>query len=287
MPIELMDAHTYQKEEIQQVLKRAVELQAASSSEESEVGLTLEELEQVARASGVDPIYVRQAAAELAAPSTDAPAAATHLFAERWVEGPFTEEAWQEVIVELQRRYDTSMGEMMGAAAYGKGKEEQYGSRRSWTHTSPAGIETQVHVIPRGDGMHLRLSKRIGFSSPVTESLMYGAFVTLVLGSLVTTLVDGSAPAIALVVVFFALASLAIYKGNLMWRRYKRRELNDLADLIAQRLSPVQPPSALGITAAEAEKASRAASMPDVDRDEVADDTFDTTSRRRSGPLSS
>ena len=55
----------YNEKEVADIIKRASELQQAESTAESTTGMSLAELEQVAREAGLDPALVRRAATDL------------------------------------------------------------------------------------------------------------------------------------------------------------------------------------------------------------------------------
>ncbi|GAB5519440.1 MAG: hypothetical protein RhofKO_16910 [Rhodothermales bacterium] len=57
-------SQTFSRDEINAILKEAAQQQHAAAPEPAEQGLTLEELQEVARASGIDPRFVQQAASK-------------------------------------------------------------------------------------------------------------------------------------------------------------------------------------------------------------------------------
>ena len=112
---------TYDEKQIRALIERAAELQAQENASDGP-GLSLAELEEVARASGIDPKYIRAAAAERGRMGTvrSTKPSATHIYAERIVDGELDEDAWGDVVAELRHRYDSSMGMSMGMPGYGQ-----------------------------------------------------------------------------------------------------------------------------------------------------------------------
>lgn len=221
-----MQGREYGPDEIKRVLERARELQSAVP----DTGLTLEELEDIARASGLDPSLVRQAAAELefsTGPSESSNS--THIFAERVVEGELTEQAWADVIVELRRTFglkseDTEL------------TEQEYGVTRSYRIDSDD-IETQVYVTPRAGKLHIRMAQRIGEIDPLIKSLILTGIATIILGSFAMAFVDDGWMRLLMYILAFAVSFPAIYAIDKRWRHTKRQELQTAADTLARVLS--------------------------------------------------
>jgi len=233
-----MAERTYTEQEVFEIIERAAELQMqASQSREERSGLTLSELETVAKETGLDPAHLRRAVAELDEPGNalfDASTrtTSTHIFMERWVPGALTPEVWEDIAAELRHRFDTDLGAMMGVN-YGTGTTEQIGRTLEWKHTSGAGVETRAMLRPRGDGVRIRLGQRVGWGNPVAESAMYGASLAF-LAAVIAGVVSGSgwvAAAAALLTLIVAVP-LILYADR-AWRRKKHRELHDLADNIS------------------------------------------------------
>ena len=165
------------------MLKRAAKLQAnAAKNADNQSGLTLSELEVIAAEAGLDPIHLRQAAAEMYDPGVSISSrknstSAAHNYVDQWIVSELTDEAWEEVVAELQHRYDSDMGQMMGMPGYGKGQASQIGRTRAWKHMSMSGIETRVIAQPRGESIQLKLSQRVGWASTMAESITYGGII--------------------------------------------------------------------------------------------------------------
>lgn len=290
-----MPESTYTDQDIAAILKRAAELQAtADRTADLRPGLTLKELEHVAADAGLDPRFVRQAAAERE--GTQRPSLrrasernATHIFSERHVAGALTDESWEDVVLELRHRFDTDLGaSMMGSSHYGQSTTESFGRSREWRHTSLSGIETRVMVRPREEVVDVRLSQRVGLSGPTTEATMYGGVVALLLGLVVGAWTGSTGLGLATFVLAWVAAFPVIRYLDLAWRAKKHTELDDLADTVARLavVPTVQPPmpQATGISASATTKP--AASTPPLvlpeEEQPVQDDTpVDTRSRTR------
>ena len=234
-----MAERIYTEEEVAALIERTVELQAqAGRRAEAGPGLTLTELEAVAAEAGLNPALLRQAAAEMDTPQrrTLAPHAgtsATHIYVERQVPGPLTDDAWEDVVAELRHRYDTDLGTMMGMPGYGRSAVEQIGRTVEWKHTSMSGIETRVLIRPRGDWLHLRFSQRVGWGSSIAEAVTYGAGVAGLAAFFAGAFGKSGLLAVGVLLAVLAAAIPSILYLDRAWRRKKHRELDALAERIA------------------------------------------------------
>lgn len=231
---------TYSRDEVKALLERAVELQARAERERGDgEGLTLQELEEVASASGIDPDVLRRAAAELDATDrterTRTEASATHVHAERWIDVEMREEVWEEVVLELRHRYDTGTGAMMGMPTYGRGRIETIGRAREWIHVSTSGIETRAMLRTVGQGVHLSLRQRVGMTSPLGDAFIIGSFIAII-GFGAGFLVPGPGwMPVLTALLTLAAATAVVYPIDKMWRSRKQHQLSDLADRLVER----------------------------------------------------
>lgn len=233
-----MSTSNFTDHEIAEILKRATELQAtAERTANLRPGLTLKELEQVAAEVGLDPRFVREAAAEQQGQGPVSLRRAsekneTHIFAERHLAGQFTEQSWENTVLELRHRFDTDLGASMGSP-HGKSMIETFGRSREWRHTSLSGVETRIMIRPREDAVDIRLSQRVGLGSPTTEATLYGLVAAMLIG-----LVGGAWGGAAVGWGSFVLAWIAAFPIirhlDLAWRGKKHRQLEDLADTVAR-----------------------------------------------------
>lgn len=244
MPTPNNSDSNYTDQEIADILKRATELQAsAEKTADLRPGLTLKELEQVAAEVGLDPRFVRTAAAERSGKGTASFRRAsekndTHIFAERHLLGAFTEQSWEDTVLELRHRFDTALGASMGSP-HGRSRTESFGRAREWQHMSVSGVETRIMIRPREDSVDIRLSQRVGLGSPTTEATLYGLAAAMLIG-----LVGGAWGGMAVGWATFVLAWIAAFPLirhlDLAWRGKKHRQLEELADTVA-RLAVVAP----------------------------------------------
>lgn len=235
-----MKKRTYTEDEVAALLERAAELQAQVARRKDHApGLTLSELETIATEAGLDPTLLRQAAAELEEPGptlfdASTGTTATQIIEERWVPGPLTQDAWEEIVVELRQRFDTSTGASMGMPMYGVSTTEQIGRTVEWKHLSMSGVETRVMIRPRGNGVRIRASQRVGWGSPMAESFTYGGFLAAftagIIGMATTSVAIGIAAFLGLAL---ALVPLILVLDR-AWRQKKHRQLDALADRLAE-----------------------------------------------------
>jgi hypothetical protein len=238
---------TFNEKEIQQVLARAAELQAAASDASSEPSLTLEEVEQAAENAGLDPSHVRQAVRELSGPKTthvSTDANDTYLFMERWVDRPMSEDTWQAVVAELRHRTglchrtDAQHGWSLNAP-FEWSTTERIGDIREWTHHRLGNTqEMRVSLSPRGEQTQLRLAKRTPISgNPLLSAMSSAAMAALFVGLSVGT--GGWALVVGLVTGL--VGTPAIYAGLKAWRRFQFRSLDTLAGQLEKVLIDVPP----------------------------------------------
>ena len=120
-----LPARRFTEKETETILRRAAELQASGGVEATgEKGLTLTEMESIAREAGLDPALIRKAALEIeqgkAAKSSPFFGVPLRLSLERVVPGEITEDAWGTMIMDLQR-------------TLGPGQASQAGRMRTWS----------------------------------------------------------------------------------------------------------------------------------------------------------
>lgn len=242
-----MKERIYTREEVATLLERTTDLQRQAGPDvRDRQGLTLEELEAIASEAGLEPHLLRQAATELDQPhrslfETSSGTTNTHVLAERWVPGRFTAELWEDIVAELRHRFDSDMGRMMGAPQMGIGVTESIGRTAEWRHTSLTGIETRIMMRQRGDRVRVRLSRKVGWASPLTE-----AFVISAVPAGLALLAAGAATesifwAILLPLLILAVGVPSFTWVDRAWRRKKDRELEEIGDYIAHMVAAHQP----------------------------------------------
>lgn len=291
-----MSDRTYTEQEVASLLERAAELQLQRSRRpEDRPGLTLGELQAIAAETGLDPALLRQAAAELDAPSRPLLDASTgtsntHVFIERSAPGPLTSDAWEDIVAELRHRFDTDLGRMMGTPGMGTSSTEQIGRTVEWRHTSLAGVETRVMIRTRDEGLRIRLSQRVGWGSPLAEASTYGAllafFVAFTVGAVASS---GWAGLAAFVLALCATIPLITYADR-AWRAKKHRELNALADRVVALAQPTGaaplaaplPDAARTTAPAERDAASPPLALPDPLLPDLPDEARERARSERS-----
>jgi hypothetical protein len=145
----------YDEQRTDAILRRAAELQASGGAAGStDRGLTLPEMESLARDAGIDPALIRQAATEVelrtadrSAPFFGAPLRST---IERVVPGSMTDDAWGIVVAEAQ-------------SAFGPGHASQAGRTRTWSAlgagTEPSRRSVTISVTSRDDATVIRIDE--------------------------------------------------------------------------------------------------------------------------------
>jgi len=112
----------FDDDEVALILRRATEMQASAASP-GEVGMTLADLEEIAREAGLDPALVRRAAAEVQSGAAQPPlhggsrflGAPTRLRHERIVDGELAAEDYEAVVEEIRRTFgDVGMVSVLG-----------------------------------------------------------------------------------------------------------------------------------------------------------------------------
>jgi hypothetical protein len=215
------------EKEVALVLRRAVELEEASPSSDphSARGLTLRELQEIAREAGINPSLVTQAVAELSEKPALEPFS---------IGGPSTTK--REVRVLPGRVSREGMGELMRivdaeVAAQGT-VVEALGAVR-WTSSSWF-LNTQVSVEPTNGETLLRVEER--YSDSVRGPL-HGipTFWGLILGLGISLGELGLALPVALVIAV-AVAAIGWVSGDLIWRGVAAgsgKRVRGLADRLA------------------------------------------------------
>jgi hypothetical protein len=198
-----MENRTFTKQEIEQIIKRAAELeseQLSKSNREME-GLSLDELVTVASDSGLDPEHVRMAVHELEKGAITESGSAEgrtpdSVSAERWVNGRLSDELADAVVADLKHRYDASEAETSWHSEWhddeweehrGKSSVQKTGRSVEWKHIDKTGsLETRVLLQPRGKKIRVRVTKRNLWGSsddgPGSEIYEYIGAIPIVTG---------------------------------------------------------------------------------------------------------
>jgi hypothetical protein len=155
-----LPSRRYNEKEVADIIKRASELQQLESTAESTAGMSLTELEQVAREAGLDPALVRRAATDLDTRVTDRKPSAfigapTNLVLERTIDGEMPADDYETLVLEIQRE----LGGVGQASMLGRSlvwTMQGAGRRRASNRT------VQVTVTPRNGRTTIRMEEPLG-----------------------------------------------------------------------------------------------------------------------------
>ncbi|TVR19283.1 MAG: hypothetical protein EA391_01015 [Balneolaceae bacterium] len=169
-----MNNRIYTEEEVAQLIKRAVELEAerSISKEGSRTGLNLTDLEQIASEAGIDPELIKRAANELDSISSrttyNAEANIKHseIVFEEWITIKPDPAIFEDLITELNHRYGTSDKEItwwdkLWDDYNGKAKSRKTATSCEWEYTDEWGYFTTRALFQlKNDTLRVRISKR-------------------------------------------------------------------------------------------------------------------------------
>jgi hypothetical protein len=155
-----LPSRRFNEKEVADIIKRASELQQLETTSESTTGMSLAELEQVAREAGLDPTLVRRAATDLDTRVSDRQPSAflgapTTLALERTIDGELPIDEYETVVLEIQRELG------------GVGSASTLGRTLVWTmhgaeHRRASTRTVQVTVTPRNGRTTIRMEEPLG-----------------------------------------------------------------------------------------------------------------------------
>ena len=231
----LQPSRRFSEKEIGLILKRASELQVqepTGTREDEAGGLSLEELEQVAREAGIDPTYIRRAASDIAtagvAPeSTPFLGAPVRLEFERTVDREVAASAYETLMEEIQQ-------------ALGPGVVNTLGRSFAW-HSTNVQRQVAVTITPRQGRTRIRVEERLhnvaGGLFGVLMGGVGGLGISIAIGLLSAPLMAAAITA-GMLVGSYGLAR-GLFRGTAIRRG---RELRRLADALAERVEEAIPP---------------------------------------------
>lgn len=167
-----MSERIYSKKEIEQLIKKAVELESERSvtdKENWENGLTIDELKKVAAETGLDPELIERAASEMdVLPENQAKKVHLNrdeIASEVWLDREPDQETIDMLVTELNHIYGTTdelnWWEKLWQIQKGKAKVERKPNITEWIYTSPSGaFFTRVLLQRRDERFRIRVSKR-------------------------------------------------------------------------------------------------------------------------------
>ena len=267
----MVNERTFNEEQIRDVIKRAAEIQAASSSRGGASQLTLQELEEAAESAGVDPGHVRQAVREMDAARVTGGKTETnrsHIFVERWVSRPMTDDMTETIQTELSHRLGVPVNWSI-ESPFEWCSTKQIGDTWELTHREFMDTKLRVSVRPHGDQTHVRLAEKYSVGGyPVLEAMAFSAALA---GVSVPILMAASVAPVWIVTIcalIFMVASPAIYAGLTMYKRSKQESLETLADQVCDAVVGSEAPSG----SARATVASKQ-TQPTSDTEEVSSES--------------
>ncbi len=169
--------HLYTEKEIGALIKRATEIQE-NTHEFFPQGLSLQEIEDIAREIGIDPKHIRSAASELehqmAAEQRSNFFGAPFLIEQkRAIRGEISDEDWEELVRQIQR--------VTGSA----GRTTKVGQTRQW-HRSVKDMSTTIEET------HLQVASQNNRSTiEIRKYFRGGAYVAYLMGLVISGTVAG------------------------------------------------------------------------------------------------
>lgn len=228
-------ARRFSEEEAQRIFARVAERQRAAAPVDA--GLSLEDLEEAARAAGLDPALVASAVSELDAlpeRGRTIAGAPVEVVRHRVVPGPLGDDAWAGMVAAARAQFGNS------------GMAGQIGRLREWTVVGGNRgnhIVTRLAAEPAGDGTRITLSQSVrepvlGFSIATGVN----AVMALVFGVLAAAGVESGLwiPA-AILTGLVLLFGAGTQVGARIWERHRAAAFDallDRLDLVARDVAP-------------------------------------------------
>lgn len=250
-----MSNRIYSEDEVTKLIRRAVELEAGrsvSNEKQSGKGLTLQEIEQVASETGIDPELIKQAASELDNKSSgnlkdDGKINITksEIVSERWIDARPDRVMFEDLVTELNHRYGTSeegnWWDRLWDNYAGRAKVEKTATTVDWNFTDEMEFyTTRVLMQRRGEKFRIRVSKRVGWSmswSSKGGTLFVSAMIFLVSvligGSMGFALFDSPIAGILAGAGFTALTIPAMLMWEKQWIKKHKEEVAETTEALA------------------------------------------------------
>lgn len=227
-----MAERRYDEKEVGAILRRAAEMQSGVEAPDAAGGLTIQELQELGREVGIDPAVLQQAALESDTPSGKklyVSGAAGTVLIDRLIEGELSDEAWEEIVLDLRRHVGRP------------GADTVKGNKREWSGGFDIGSLT-LTATAQGGQTRIRLFSE--FAGGIGLTWLIGGVVAL-LASIFAgrgiARAGGSWVLIASIVLVIALATaLVIHSIVRAWDRRSRPKLHALMGKI-QTLAGATP----------------------------------------------
>ena len=230
-----LPARRYNEKEVARLLKRASELQRSSPVSPNPSGLTLAELEEIAKEAGLDVGSLRQAATELEGTS------AVASVGEKVAGGPLRIVLERMLPFEANEVLYITMVPAIEAACGGAGQLSQVGRTFTWHATRPnSGRTHQVRVTVRAGQTAIRIEESYG---GVVGGLFGGVLggvgggVGLGAGPAIGMALGSVALAIALPVIILTGTFASVRYGYKTFIANRRRVLDRLMQEISETLA--------------------------------------------------
>lgn len=222
---------TFTEAEAQRVFARIAEQQRAADTPAG--GLSLDDLEEAARAAGLDPSLVASAAAELDAPISSktllgAPVAVSR---QRLIRGTLSDETWETMVAAARAEFGQS------------GVAGQLGRMREWTLSSSSRRTTRLALEPVGRDTRLVLTQSV--RNETVGFTIAGAIQALMAVGFGIAALAGVDPEFWIPVVLFSAVAVLMLGGSQIglrvWERRQARRFSallDRLDLLARDAAP-------------------------------------------------
>jgi len=225
-----MTDRLYSDDEVNEILRRATVPRPESPGQlVREDGMTLAQLEAIAREAGIEPERVAAAAREIDTP-TAAPrkVVGVPVSVARSVELPrrLTEAEWEHLVTRLRETFDTS------------GKLESHGTLRQWSNGNlkvmlePGIHGHRVRFTSLNQGMRFRL-----LAGTITGgAFLGGSFLAAILPSNVATV--GAAPMSAIGGIIGLFVAATAVQSLKVWRAERRTQFDAIAAELERLTQP-------------------------------------------------
>ncbi len=243
-----MKERIYSSEEINQIIRRAVELGSKQNSKDkNKAGLTLNELEEIVADTGIDPQLLEIAANELDGKASDRPKNRgktklrnDEIIIERWVDGTLDSEQIEMLLSELNNRFSVNKSanwwDNLFESYEGKARVKETQKTTEWIYTDSGGhYTTRVFLQERGERTRIRFSRTNEWSTwglTETQMLIPSPFMIVGGGLLGYFVFD----AVLYGILAGFILSLFLYPLPSIFRRSiseQEQELSELADEIS------------------------------------------------------
>lgn len=212
---------SYEPDDVNDILRRASELQARSQGTAGAGGLTPDDLQSLGAEIGIDPKYVAEALRQRARGASAPKAPGGGLFggpgrvvAERTLPSPLTEALWSEMVTEM-RALDGQPG-----------TQDVVGSTREWRHMIGGSARAFLSATPSHEG-ETRVRAERGTANVGVATFLLPLQLVFVVG-LFASMAYGL-PALAASALVFVLAFLA---GRVAYGRHTKRAWTDLQQML-------------------------------------------------------